>query len=176
MTVINSVREVISMPLQGITNGCQPVLGFNYGAGEYGRVRKGIRFTALLGLGYSVLVWALVMLLPGPMIRIFNSEADLIAAGIPAFHLYFATFFCMAFQFIGQSVFVGLGRSRYAVFFSLLRKAFIVAPLTLLLPAPGIGVDGGSVAEPISNVLGGLACLITMYFTVYRPLGRQEQG
>ena len=176
MTVINSVREVISMPLQGITNGCQPVLGFNYGAGEYGRVRKGIRFTALLGLGYSVLVWALVMLLPGPMIRIFNSEADLIAAGIPAFHLYFATFFCMAFQFIGQSVFVGLGRSRYAVFFSLLRKAFIVAPLTLLLPALGMGVDGVFVAEPISNVLGGLACLITMYFTVYRPLGRQEQG
>ena len=176
MTVINSVREVISMPLQGITNGCQPVLGFNYGAGEYGRVRKGIRFTALLGLGYSVLVWALVMLLPGPMIRIFNSEADLIAAGIPAFHLYFATFFCMAFQFIGQSVFVGLGRSRYAVFFSLLRKAFIVAPLTLLLPALGMGVDGVFVAEPISNVLGGLACLITMYFTVYRPLGRQEQS
>ena len=174
MTVVNSVREVISMPVQGITNGCQPVLGYNYGARAYERVRQGIRFTALLGVGYSLAAWALVMLLPGPMIRIFNDEADLVAAGIPALRLYFATFFCMSFQFIGQSVFVGLGRSKNAVFFSLLRKAFIVAPLTLLLPALGMGVDGVFVAEPISNVLGGLACLLTMYVVVYRALGKTE--
>ena len=173
MTVINSVREVISMPVQGITNGCQPVLGYNYGAGEYGRVREGIRFTTVLTVGYSLAAWALVMAVPELLIRIFNSEADLIAAGIPAFRIYFAAFFCMSFQFIGQSVFVGLGRSKNAVFFSLLRKAFIVAPLTLLLPALGMGVNGVFLAEPISNVLGGLACILTMYATVYRPLGRQ---
>ena len=174
MTVINSIREVISMPIQGITNGCQPVLGYNYGAKEYRRVRQGIRFTACLGIGYSLAAWALVLLFPEALIRIFNDEADLIAAGIPAFRIYFATFFCMSFQFIGQSVFVGLGKSRQAVFFSLLRKAFIVAPLTLLLPVLGLGVNGVFLAEPISNVLGGLACLITMYFVVYRPLGKLE--
>ena len=172
MTVINSVREVISMPVQGITNGCQPVLGYNYGAGEYRRVRQGIRFTTVLTMAYSVAAWAVVMAVPGLLIRIFNSEAELIAAGIPAFRLYFAAFFCMSFQFIGQSVFVGLGRSKSAVFFSLLRKAFIVAPLTLLLPVLGMGVDGVFVAEPISNVTGGLACVLTMYFTVYRRLDR----
>ena len=172
MTVINSIREIITMPVQGITSGCQPVLGYNYGAGQYGRVRQGIRFTTVLTVGYSVVVWAVVMLLPEPLIRIFNNEADLIAAGIPAFRIYFATFFFMAFQFIGQSVFVGLGRSKNAIFFSLLRKAFIVAPLTLILPAVGFGADGVFLAEPISNVLGGLACILTMYVTVYRPLGR----
>ena len=171
MTVVNSVREVITMPVQGITNGCQPVLGYNYGAGLYQRVRQGIRFTTVLTVGYSVAIWAVVMLLPEPLIRIFNNESDLIAAGIPAFHIYFATFFCMAFQFIGQSVFVGLGRSKSAIFFSLLRKAFIVAPLTLILPAVGLGADGVFLAEPISNVLGGLACILTMYVTVYRPMG-----
>lgn len=171
MTVVNSVREVITMPVQGITNGCQPVLGYNYGAGLYQRVRQGIRFTTVLTVGYSVAIWAVVMLLPEPLIRIFNNEPDLIAAGIPAFHIYFATFFCMAFQFIGQSVFVGLGRSKSAIFFSLLRKAFIVAPLTLILPAVGLGADGVFLAEPISNVLGGLACILTMYLTVYRPMG-----
>ena len=139
MTVINSIREVVSMPVQGITNGCQPVLGYNYGAGEYERVRRGIRFTTVLTVGYSVAAWALVMAVPELLIRIFNDEPELIAAGIPAFRLYFAAFFCMSFQFIGQSVFVGLGRSRSAVFFSLLRKAFIVAPLTLLLPGLGMG-------------------------------------
>ena len=172
MTVINSIREVISMPVQGITNGCQPVLGYNYGAGEYRRVRQGIRFTTALTLSYSLVVWLLVLLFPEFLIRIFNNEPDLIAAGIPAFRIYFATFFCMSFQFIGQSVFVGLGRSRQAVFFSLLRKAFIVAPLTLLLPALGLGVDGVFLAEPVSNVVGGLACLLTMYAVVYRPLGK----
>lgn len=172
MTVINSIREVVSMPVQGITNGCQPVLGYNYGAGEYERVRRGIRFTTVLTVGYSVAAWALVMAVPELLIRIFNDEPELIAAGIPAFRLYFAAFFCMSFQFIGQSVFVGLGRSRSAVFFSLLRKAFIVAPLTLLLPGLGMGVDGVFVADPVSNVLGGLACLLTMYVTVYRRLGR----
>ena len=172
MTVINSIREIITMPVQGITNGCQPVLGYNYGAGQYQRVRQGIRFTTVLTVGYSIAVWAVVMLLPGPLIRIFNNEADLIAAGIPAFRIYFATFFFMSFQFIGQSTFVGLGRSRSAVFFSLLRKAFIVAPLTLILPVVGFGADGVFLAEPISNVLGGLACILTMYFTVYRRLDR----
>ena len=172
MTVINSIREVVSMPVQGITNGCQPVLGYNYGAGEYERVRRGIRFTTVLTVGYSVAAWALVMAVPELLIRIFNDEPELIAAGIPAFRLYFAAFFCMSFQFIGQSVFVGLGRSRSAVFLSLLRKAFIVAPLTLLLPGLGMGVDGVFAAEPVSNVLGGLACLLTMYITVYRRLGR----
>ena len=175
MTVINSIREIVSMPVQGITSGCQPVLGYNYGAREYRRLRQGIRFTTVLAVAYSLTVWLLVLLLPGLLIRIFNDEPELIAAGIPALRLYFAAFFCMSFQFIGQSVFVGLGRSRQAVFFSLLRKAFIVAPLTLALPALGFGVDGVFLAEPVSNVVGGLACVITMYFMVYRPLGRLER-
>ena len=173
MTVINSVREVITMPVSGITNGCQPVLGYNYGAGCYKRVREGIRFTTAVTIAYSVGVWALVMVIPYVFIYIFNSEAELLVAGVPAFRIYFAAFFCMSFQFIGQSVFVGLNRSKNAVFFSLLRKAFIVAPLTVILPALGWGVDGVFWAEPISNVLGGLACFITMMLTVYIPLGHR---
>ena len=92
--------------------------------------------------------------------------------GVGAFRIYFLTFFCMSFQMIGQSVSVALNRSKSAVFFSLLRKAFIVAPLTVLLPRLGMGVDGVFWAEPISNVIGGLACFITMLFTVYFPLGK----
>ena len=174
MTVVNSVREVISMPVSSITSGCQPVLGYNYGARQYSRVRQGVRFTAAVTMVYSVAVWAATMLFPEQLIRIFNNEADLIAAGIPAFRIYFAVFFCMSFQFIGQSVFVALGRAKNAIFFSLLRKAFIVAPLTLIFPALGMGVTGVYLAEPVSHVVGGLACILTMYMVVYRPLGRLE--
>ena len=176
MTVVNSVREVATMPAAGITNGCQPVLGYNYGAGQYRRVREGIRFTTAATMGYTAAIWVVIMAFPAMFIHIFNSEAELLSAGVPAFRIYFAAFFCMAFQFMGQSVSVALNRSKSAVFFSLFRKAFIVAPLTLLLPALGWGVDGVFWAEPISNVVGGLACFITMWLTVYLPLGHKPDG
>lgn len=175
MTIINSVREVINMPILGLTNAAQPVLGFNYGAGEYGRVRKGILFTFTITLCSALLAWCLVMLIPGLLIRVFNSDAALISAGMPAFRLYYAAFFMMAFQMAGQTAFVSLGRSRQAVFFSLLRKAVIVAPLTVLLPRLGLGVNGVFLAEPVSNIIGGLACFLTMFFTVYRPLEKREK-
>ena len=174
MTIINSIREVISMPITGITSGSQPVLSYNYGAGENERVLKAIRFTTLITMIYSVISWIVVMLIPEMLIRLFNNETELILAGVPAFRIYYATFFFMSFQMIGQSVFVGLGKSKSAIFFSLLRKAFIVAPLTLILPFIGFGTNGVFLAEPISNVIGGLACIITMYFTVYRPLKKRS--
>ena len=158
------------MAVQGIAQGCQPVLSFNYGARRPDRVRQGVRFTAAVTMVYSVVVWVVTLAVPDLLIRIFNDDPLLLADGVPAFRIYFATFAFMSFQFIGQSVFVALGRSRSAVFFSLLRKAFIVAPLTVLLPLLGLGVNGVFLAEPISNVVGGLACVLTMYCTVYRHL------
>jgi len=71
-------------------------------------------------------------------------------------------------------VFQSLGFARQAVFFSLLRKAIIVVPLTLLLPRMGFGVMGVFLAEPISNLIGGLSCFTTMYFTVYKKLGKAQ--
>ena len=94
----------------------------------------------------------------------------MIETGSEALKLYFFGFFFMAFQFAGQSVFQALGYAKRAVFFSLLRKAVIVVPLTLLLPRMGLGIKGVFLAEPVSNAIGGLACFITMWFTVYRKL------
>ena len=82
----------------------------------------------------------------------------------------------MSLQFCGQSTFVALGKARYAVFFSLLRKIIIVIPLTFILPhVGGLGVNGIFLAEPISNFIGGLTCFGTMYFTVYKKLKKKEQ-
>ena len=92
-------------------------------------------------------------------------------AGIGMLQIYFFGFVFMALQFAGQSTFQALGDARHAIFFSLLRKAIIVVPLTLLLPMVGFGVKGVFLAEPISNVIGGLACFLTMRMTVYKRLG-----
>lgn len=174
MTVINSVREILSLPVGGLTNGSQPVLGYNYGARQYGRVRQGIRFTALVGIAYTTLAWLVVFVSPQLFMAMFTNDTEMIRQGIGALRLYFFGFFFMSFQFAGQSAFTALGYSKYAVFFSLLRKAVIVAPLTLLLPHLGLGVDGVFLAEPVSNAIGGLACFLTMYAVVYRGLKREE--
>lgn len=171
MTVINSIREVISMPVNGLTNSAQPVMGFNYGAKEYGRVRTAIKFTSATCIIYTTVAWLLLYLFPEFFIRIFNNDADLVMAAIPSIHIYFFGFFMMSLQFAGQSVFVALGKSKYAVFFSLLRKAFIVIPLTLLLPRIlGLNTTGVFLSEPISNFIGGAACFITMLLTVWPEL------
>lgn len=170
MTVLNSVREILSLPVMGVTNGAQPVLGFNYGAKENSRVKEGIRFTAVLGIAYTVAAWVVVMLIPQQLMGIFSSDAAVIETGAHMLNLYFFGFFFMAFQFVGQTAFQSLGKAKQAVFFSLLRKAFIVVPLTLLLPMIGLGVQGVFLAEPISNAIGGLACFTTMWLTIYRRL------
>lgn len=170
MTVLNSVRELLSLPVSGITHGAQPVLGYNYGAKQYSRVKEGIWFSAFIATAYTVIAWGLVMAFPHFLISAFSGDTVLIETGSEALKLYFFGFFFMAFQFAGQSVFQALGYARRAVFFSLLRKAVIVVPLTLLLPGMGLGIKGVFLAEPVSNAIGGLACFITMWFTVYRKL------
>ena len=158
-----------------LNNGAQPVLGYNYGARAYGRVLRGIRFTVAVTVAYSALVWAAAMLAPGWLIQVFNGEESLLAAGIPAMRIYFCMFVFMSLQISGQGVFVALGRSKNAIFFSLLRKAILNAPLTVLL-AWCMGSSGVFTAEAVSQLVGGLACFVTMYLTVYRPLGRLAAG
>ena len=175
MTVINSVKELAFLIVHGLASGAQPVLGFNYGAKAYDRVRTGIRFFCLASLFYAFTVWLLSMTIPGTLIRIFNQDPALLAAGIPSIRIYFCGFVFMSLQSAGQCVFVGLGKARHAVTFSLLRKVVIVLPLVFLLPLlPGMGVNGVFWSEPISDLLGGGACFLTMYFTVYKTLGRDE--
>ena len=174
MTVINSVREIVSMPVQGITHSAQPVMGYNYGAAEYKRVKHAIAFTSLSTIFYTAAVWMLVHGFPEFFIRIFNQDADLVAAGIPAMQIYYFGFFFMSLQFSGQAVFVALGKAKHAVFFSIFRKVVIVVPLTWLLPQLwGMGTNGVFAAEPISNLIGGMACFVTMLVTVLPELNQE---
>jgi putative MATE family efflux protein len=171
MTVINSIREVISMPVMGITNSAQPIIGYNYGAKEYDRVKTAIKFMSAVCITYTLMAWGILNLFPEFFIKIFNNDTDLVNATIPALKVYYFGFFLMSLQFAGQSTFVALGKSKQAVFFSLLRKAIIVIPLTLILPNLfHLGTIGVFLAEPISNFIGGSACFITMLVVVLPEL------
>lgn len=177
MTIINSVREIISLPVHGISNGSQPVLSYNYGAKSYSRVRTGIRFAFLMALVYTTIFWIATLLIPRLFLRIFCTDAAMIELGLKPLMVYFMGFIFMTFQFSAQSTFVALGKAKHSIFFSIFRKIVIVVPLTLLLPKiPGMGVMGVFWAEPISNLIGGVAAFSTMYLTVYRPLGKLTDG
>lgn len=174
MTVINSVREVVTMPVNGITGGAQPVLGYNYGAGAWERVRRGILITAGICTAYTFLAWGVVFLFPEQLILFFNDSPELVEVGARMLHIYFFGFCFMALQFSGQSTFTALGKAGYAVFFSLFRKVVLVVPLIFLLPCFW-GVEGVFWSEPISNLIGGSACFLVMMGTVWRRLGRAEK-
>ena len=176
MTVINSIREIVSMPVSGVTNGSQPVISFNYGADKYDRIKTAIRFMAVSCIVYTTAIWGILHLFPVFFIHIFNTQADLVEAAVPSMQIYYFGFFMMSLQFSGQTVFQALGKAKYAIFFSVLRKVVIVAPLTILLPrwiTPA--VNGVFLAEPISNFIGGTACFVTMLIVVRKELKMAEQ-
>lgn len=175
MTVVSSVRDIFSLPVSGLIGGAQPVISFNYGARNYHRAKEGIRFNTFASAAYTLAAWVVVLLCPRFLFKIFSDDPALVGTGVQMLKIYFFGFVFMSFQFAGQSTFQALGDARHAIFFSLLRKAFIVVPLTLLLPRAGFGVMGVFLAEPISNVLGGLASYITMRLTVYKRLDQAEE-
>ncbi len=174
MTVLNSIRDMVSLPAQGLTDAGRPVIGYNYGAREFGRIRKAIRFLTAIGVTYMLISWLILFLFPEPFIHLFSSDPELLGKGVGAMHIYFFGFFMMALQFCGQTVFVGLGKSRQAIFFSIFRKIVIVVPLTLLLPRLGAGINGVFIAEPISNFIGGAACYLTMLIYTRRLFRKEE--
>ena len=171
MTIINSARQMLETPLLSITEGSSPIMSYNYGAGRNQDVKKAGTIMFLLSMGYAGIIWICIRLFPAFVIGIFTSDRQLVGTALPMFNLYFSTFIFMVFQHCGQIIFKSLGKKNHAIFFSLLRKGLIVVPLTFLLPSLfHMGAAGVFAAEPVSNVVGGLACFITMLLVVLPEL------
>lgn len=176
MTIISSVRQIVETPITAISDGSSPVISYNYGAGRPDRVKKAIITMSTLALIYTGIAWSVIILAPRALLSIFSSDEVLMGDAIPALKLYFAAFIFMLFQYIGQTTFKSLNKKKQAIFFSILRKVVIVVPLTYLLPyTMDFGPNGVFMAEPISNVIGGSLCFITMLVTVIPELKRMKQ-
>ena len=177
MTIISSVRQLVETPIYAMNEGASPILSYNYGAKKAKRViQAGLEVGAMVLL-YTAIAWSIILFAPQYLIRIFSSDEELIRDAIPALKIYFAAFIFMDLQYIGQTTFRSLNKKKQAIFFSLLRKVFIVVPLTYLLPyAMNMGTQGVFLAEPVSNVIGGSACFITMLIMVLPELKRMEHN
>ena len=177
MTIVSSVRQLVETPIYAMNEGASPILSYNYGARRPSRVRKAGVIMASMILGYTAVMWSVIILAPHALIRIFSSDEVLMKDAVIALKQYFAAFIFMDLQYIGQTVFKSLNKKKQAIFFSLLRKVFIVVPLTYLMPyALHMGTRGVFLAEPVSNVIGGSFCFITMLSTILPELKRMENS
>ncbi len=175
MTIVSSIRQMVETPIYAIVEGSSPILSYNYGARRPSRVRRSMVTMGALVLIYTAIMWSVIILVPRALITIFSSDQTLMEDAVKALNIYFAAFIFMDLQYIGQTTFKSLNKKKQAIFFSLLRKAFIVVPLTYIMPyAFGMGTDGVFMAEPVSNIIGGSICFITMLCTVLPELKHMD--
>lgn len=176
MTIVSSVRQMVETPIFAIVEGSSPIISYNYGARRPKRVKCAIITMACMALVYTVLMWIVIINVPEFLIGIFSSSKEILVDAVPAMKLYFAAFIFMLIQYTGQTVFKSLNKKKQAIFFSLLRKVFIVVPLTYILPYIfRLGTDGVFMAEPVSNVIGGNICFIVMLCTIIPELKGMEK-
>ena len=139
-------------------------------------MRNAILLTAVAAILYTCVMWILIETFPLLFVKIFSDDAALQQLALRPLHLYFFAFVFQAFQYSGQTAFKALKKKKQAIFFSLFRKVIMVIPLTYLLPYTfQMGTDGVFMAEPVSNVIGGLACFFTMVVTVFPELKKMER-
>ncbi|MGI5888481.1 MAG: MATE family efflux transporter [Oscillospiraceae bacterium] len=175
MTILTSIRQMVLTPINSITTGTSPVLSYNYGAGKYKRTLKCIRMMVLWSLGVMAVILAFLMIFPEFFVQIISSDENILGYAVPAVRIYTCGNMFMTLQAAGQDIFRSLNKKKQAIFFSIFRKVIIVVPLTYILPYWfGMGVNGVYAAEPISDLIGGLACFITMCATVLPELRKKQ--
>ena len=178
MTILTSVMQFAMLPLQGLGQGAQPIISYNYGAGDAGRVRGAFRLLLKVSLGYATLLWLLVMLLPGGFAAMFTSDAALLDYTRTALRIYMAAMFLMGIQMACQMTFNALGKATESIIVAVMRKFVLLIPLIYIMPhvIRGNQTMGVYLAEPIADTLAVTftAILFTVQFRkIIKKIGTQ---
>ena len=164
MTVITSASQLATLPIQGVCQGGQPVMSFNFGAGKKDRVKEAFRFQFLVCFGYTAIFWVLMMLVPGVVAGIFTSDASLIQYTTWAMRIYMAGIFSLGIQIGCQQSFMALGQAKVSLLLACLRKLILLIPLIFILPhVVSDPVFGVFLAEPVSDILAATVTAITFF-------------
>ena len=155
MTILTSVMQFAMLPLQGLGQGAQPIISYNYGAGSARRVKDAFKLLLKISLGYALFLWAMVMILPGGFVRMFTSDLKLIAFTKTALRVYLAALFMMGIQMACQMTFNSLGRAVESIIVAIMRKFVLLLPLIFVLPQIFKSDQTMAVylAEPIADFL-----------------------
>ena len=160
ITIMQSIMQMIVMPTQGITHGVQPIMSYNYGAGNYRRVRQTFKRLITVTLTVTCAAFLVVALFPGLLARIFTPEEELITLSARYMPLFFGGIWAFGAQMACQSTFMALGQARTSLFLALLRKIVLLVPLALILPRVTGSVVGIYAAEPVADILASCTTLV----------------
>lgn len=173
-TVIASVMQIVNLPLNGLTQGAQPITSYNYGAKNYDRVKKSIRLLLICSLTYSTLFWLALMLIPQVFVRLFTNDPKLVETAVWATRIFMFGCFAFGAQCGFQQSFLALGQSRVSLLLALLRKIVLLIPLIYILPHFfADNLFGVFVAEPIADILA--ATVTTISFLCWAHVGLNPQ-
>ena len=173
MTILTSVMQFAMLPAQGIAQGAQPILSYNYGAKNADRVKKTYRLLLKICLAYSVTVWAAVMLFPHTFVSIFTPDASLIAFASRALRVYFAGMVLFGIQIACQMTFVSLGNAPSSVIVAVVRKFLLLLPLIYIMPNfISDATLGVYTAEPIADILAVTFTSILFSFQFKKALNK----
>lgn len=176
MTIASSVMQVGTMPLHGLAQGAQPIIGFNYGAGNLDRVKQAFRLLFISCLSFTVVICALVELFPEVFIAIFNDKPELVEVATRTLRVYFAGIFMFGIQSSCQQTFVALGEAKISLFLALLRKIILLIPLIFILPLfLSDKVFAVWLAEPVADILAATTTGCMFAYRFPRILKRREE-
>ena len=154
MTIISSCSQLVTLPLQGICQGGQPIMSYNFGAGKKGRVKQTFYCQFAACAGYAALLWILFLTIPKVFANIFSGDPALVDFTVWAMRIYMAGIFSTGIQISCQQTFMALGQAKISLIMACLRKLVLLIPLIFLLPQfLSNQVFGVFVAEPISDIL-----------------------
>ena len=176
MTVITSASQLCTLPIQGICQGGQPVMSFNFGAGKKARVKEAFRFQLTLCGAYTCLFWLLMMLFPGAVAGIFTSDTALIQYTTWAMRIYMAGIFSTGFQVSCQQSFVALGQAKISLFMACLRKLILLIPLIFILPLIlQDKVFAVFLAEPVSDIIAATVTCSAFFIRFNKILATSQK-
>ncbi len=155
MTIMQSVMQLFVMPVQGITMGTQPIISYNYGAGNHDRVKQAFRYSLRITLTFTCICTLSAFLIPGVFARMFTHKADMIALVSKVMPIYMGGIWIFGVQMSCQSAFMGMGEAKISLFLALLRKVILLTPLAYILPM-FTGVMGIYWAEPIADTIAAV--------------------
>jgi Na+-driven multidrug efflux pump len=178
MTVLTSINQLITMPLQGICQGGQPIISYNYGAGKTDRVREAFRCVFVVCVGYATIFWLALMIVPQAFAGVFTSDKALVDYTAWALRIFLAGGLSVGFQLSCQQSFMALGQAKVSLLLACLRKLVLLIPLIYILPLFfATNADKAMavyLAEPIADFLAVAATTVT--FTLFfRKTLRQMQ-
>lgn len=160
-SVISSIMTFVMMPASGISQGIQPILGYNYSIGNGARVIGAMNQACLLSVGVTTVIWAVVMLFPRTIIGLFGGDAEMLAMGVDALRINFCVTPILGFVALATTFFQSLGKPNPSIAISVIRQIAALVPFIYIL-AQAAGLRGIFIAQPASDLLALVLCLIML--------------